>query len=92
MNSNMVKAEKFGHLHLVYHFIVPLNNGNIIKILKKHRQIRSFITTAASCCHVNALDDTSKERKCRKVMVKECFLKRDTLGAYNTILTELHYR
>ena len=24
MNSNMVKPEKFGHLHLVYHFTVPL--------------------------------------------------------------------
>ena len=24
MNSNMVKTEKFGHLHLVYHFTVPL--------------------------------------------------------------------
>ena len=26
MNSNMVKPEKFGHLHLVYHFTVPLND------------------------------------------------------------------
>ena len=26
MNSNMVKPEKFGHLHLVYHFTVPLRN------------------------------------------------------------------
>ena len=25
MNSNMVKPEKFGHLHLVYHLTVPLN-------------------------------------------------------------------
>ena len=25
MNSSMVKPEKFGHLHLVYHFTVPLN-------------------------------------------------------------------
>ena len=24
MNSDMVKPEKFGHLHLVYHFTVPL--------------------------------------------------------------------
>ena len=24
MNSKMVKAEKFGHLHLVYHFTVHL--------------------------------------------------------------------
>ena len=25
MNSDMVKPEKFGHLHLVYHFTVPLS-------------------------------------------------------------------
>ena len=25
MNSNMVKPETFDHLHLVYHFTVPLN-------------------------------------------------------------------
>ena len=25
MNSDMVKSEKFGHLHLVYHITVPLN-------------------------------------------------------------------
>ena len=24
MNSNMVKSEKFGDLHLAYHFTVPL--------------------------------------------------------------------
>ena len=24
MNSDMVRPEKFGHLHLVYHFTVPL--------------------------------------------------------------------
>ena len=24
MNTNMVKPEKFGHLHLVYHLTVPL--------------------------------------------------------------------
>ena len=24
MNSYMVKPEKYGHLHLVYHFTVPL--------------------------------------------------------------------
>ena len=29
MNSNMVKPEKIDHLHLVYHFTVPLNNRPI---------------------------------------------------------------
>ena len=28
MNSNIVKPEKFGHLHLVYHFTVPLRIAN----------------------------------------------------------------
>ena len=27
MNSDMVKSEKFGHFHLVYHFAVPLREG-----------------------------------------------------------------
>ena len=27
MNSNMVKPEKFGHLHLVYHFTIPLKGS-----------------------------------------------------------------
>ena len=27
MNSNMVKPEKIGHLHLVYYFTVPLKDG-----------------------------------------------------------------
>ena len=27
MNSDMVKSEKFDHLHLVYHFTVPLKDG-----------------------------------------------------------------
>ena len=32
MNSDMVKPEKFGHLHLVYHLTVPLSHilGNNI--------------------------------------------------------------
>ena len=28
MNSNMIKLEQFGHLLLVYHFTVPLNDLN----------------------------------------------------------------
>ena len=38
MNSDMVKHEKFGHLHLVYHFTVPLINpilsAKTMKILR----------------------------------------------------------
>ena len=32
MNSDMVKPEKVGYLHLVYHFTVPLNDGFCHKI------------------------------------------------------------
>ena len=32
MNSGMVKPEKFGHLYLVYHFTVPLKNGEVSEI------------------------------------------------------------
>ena len=37
MNSNMAKPEKFGHLHLVYHFTVPLK-------AKFNKAIINFIT------------------------------------------------
>ena len=32
MNSNMVKLEKFGYLHLVYHFTIPLRREMDIKL------------------------------------------------------------
>ena len=34
MNSNIVKPEKFGHLHLVYHFTIPLRSFINMFILK----------------------------------------------------------
>ena len=34
MNSNMVQPEQFDHLHLVYHFTVPLNSGFTFAILQ----------------------------------------------------------
>ena len=39
MNSNIVKPEKFDHLHLVYHFTVPLNRTDVSfhkHVNKKH--------------------------------------------------------
>ena len=36
----MVKPEKFGHLHLVYHFTVPLNdkvNLEFLLTIKEHK-------------------------------------------------------
>ena len=39
MNSNMVKPEKFGHLHLVYHFTIPLTKGQFTQNLKNGSDI-----------------------------------------------------
>ena len=30
MNSDIVKLERFGHLHLVYHFTVPLRHVHFV--------------------------------------------------------------
>ena len=39
MNSDMVKPEKFGHLHLVYHFTVPLTNIFRLNIILHHMTV-----------------------------------------------------
>ena len=46
MNSNMAKPEKFGHLHLVYHFTIPLDTFHIIKGRKRITSsgIRKYLT------------------------------------------------
>ena len=41
MNSNIVKPEKFGILHLVYHFTIPLNTSAIAQV--------SFILVGVLC-------------------------------------------
>ena len=54
MNSNIVKPEKFGHLHLGYHFKIPLNISSIGVILtnaSKSFQKSRVITTTLSDCH-----------------------------------------
>ena len=43
MNSIMVKPEKFGHIHLVYHFTIPLNpNQGISKYIANKVQTTCF--------------------------------------------------
>ena len=47
MNSNMVKPENFGHLHLVYHFIISLSNSHThvcVKHINKHLLVTSHDT------------------------------------------------
>ena len=41
MNSNMVKPEKFDHLHLVYHFTIPLTDGLIKRTSSMLNEIES---------------------------------------------------
>ena len=46
MNSNMVKPEKFDHLHLAYHFTVPLNlyiTLNLVALLKVLKNLKKKI-------------------------------------------------
>ena len=43
MNSNMVKPEKFGHLHLVYHFTIPLTKGQFTQNLKNGSDIYELV-------------------------------------------------
>ena len=35
VNSDMIKPEKFDHLHLVYHFTVPLKDNSLKRELKE---------------------------------------------------------
>ena len=43
MNSDMVKLEKFGHLHLVYHFTVPLS-ANLTKWSNRLKQFAGILS------------------------------------------------
>ena len=45
MNSNMFKPEKFGHLHLFYHFTVTLSEKEIslYNVLNHSLRIKCFI-------------------------------------------------
>ena len=44
MNSDVVKPEKFGHLHLVYHFTIPLSH------LREHKFKHGFHDTLNPIC------------------------------------------
>ena len=53
MNSNIVKAEKFGHLRLVYNFTVPLNPGPANMHQIKDRKFEVFATKRLHLIHLN---------------------------------------
>ena len=43
MNSDMVKPEKFGHFHLVYHFTLPLNRYEYFIKVRLHYSVFNLI-------------------------------------------------
>ena len=55
MNSDMVKPEKFGHLHLVYHFTVPLKkkkqviNYNMLSFKRRLQNIQVICYEVCKC-------------------------------------------
>ena len=47
MNSNMVKPETFGHVHLVYHFTIPLSH------CFSHLEAKTIITQILNCVNIS---------------------------------------
>ena len=52
------------------------------------KELRLLLLLATSCCQLLLLKEISKKRKRRKTWVKEWLRKRNTLGTYNTIISE----
>ena len=60
MNSDMVRSEKYGHLHLVYHFTVPLKQHFLSSIFFRFLLMlaiykKSHIFVLAFACFVKLL-------------------------------------
>ena len=58
MNSNMLKTEQFDHLHLIYHFSVPLK---IEIVAIKLNEIKVFEILFSKLCHL-LQEGTDKSR------------------------------
>ena len=69
MNSNMVKPEKFDHLHLVYHFTVPLN------LLSSFEKLESLHKVDNSVINITFLYTRSNIRHFYKPLLKLPFKK-----------------
>ena len=56
MNSDMVKRKKYGHLHLVYDFTVPLSHFGVTIVLKcilsYKYQIKKSISHIKKCANI----------------------------------------
>ena len=51
-------------------------------------ELRRLLLLATSSCQLLLLEEISKKTKRRKIWVMEWLRKRNTLGAYNTIISE----
>ena len=52
------------------------------------KELRLLLLLVTSCCQLLLLEEISKKRKRRKIWVKEWLRQRNTLEAYNTIVSE----
>ena len=52
------------------------------------KELRLLLLLVTSCCQLLLLEEISKKRKRRKIWVKEWAPQRNTLEAYNTIISE----
>ena len=52
------------------------------------KELRLLLLLATSCCQLLLLEEISKKRKRRKIWANESLRKRNTLGAYTTIISE----
>ena len=56
-NSNMIKPEKFDHIHLVYHFTVPLRFSDVFRGYRKWN-IGKYFNIFPSCkCLFNNINE-----------------------------------
>ena len=52
------------------------------------KELPLLLLLATSCCQLLLFEEMSKKRKRRKIWVKEWLRKRNTLGAYKSIISE----
>ena len=64
MNSNMVKPEKFGHLHLVYHFTVPLSKHRFKFLLFKYLKTKCIFRRRRNNRKVHSGQDERSMWRC----------------------------
>ena len=78
MNSDMVKPKKIGHLHLAYHFTIPLSDYTAIIQLRQKNSVQKFISylnDRAAPNFIDVVDEmpknvlTDQVKKCKYISV-----------------------